>query len=66
MVIDEYAFRAESCRRVAKTLRDPEVVAALHELARHYDELAERLREGAKEPKPPGSQDPPPDDERRD
>ena len=53
MGLDEYEFRAESCRRVAKTLRDPEVVAALHDLARRYDELAARLRaasEGEAEP----------------
>ena len=57
-MIDEYAFRAESCRRVAKTLRDPEVVAALHKLADHYDEIAARLREGRLPPDPPA---PPPE-----
>lgn len=54
MDLDEYAFRAENCRRVAASLRDPAVKAELLALAQHYDEIAARLRKaaenGSKEP----------------
>ena len=50
MDLSELEFRAESCRRVAQSLLDPEVVRELRELARRYDELAARLRGEINEP----------------
>jgi hypothetical protein len=44
MDLSELEFRAESCRRVAQSLLDQDVVRELRELARRYDELAARLR----------------------
>ncbi len=44
MDLSELEFRAESCRRVAQSLLDPDVVRELRELACRYDELAARLR----------------------
>jgi hypothetical protein len=49
MDLSELEFRAESCRRVAKSLLDPDVVRELRELARRYDEIAERLRAETKQ-----------------
>ena len=44
MDLSELEFRAESCRRVAKSLIDPDVVRELSELACRYEQLAARLR----------------------
>ena len=50
MDLSELEFRAESCRRVAQSLLDPDVVRELRELACRYEELAARLRAGTGEP----------------
>lgn len=44
MDLSELEFRAESCRRVAAALLDPDVVRELTALARHYETVAARLR----------------------
>jgi hypothetical protein len=49
MDLSELEFRAESCRRVAKSLLDPDVVRELSELASRYEQLAARLRGESKE-----------------
>jgi hypothetical protein len=50
MDLSELEFRAQSCRRVAQSLLDPDVVRELRELACRYDELAARLRAETNEP----------------
>jgi hypothetical protein len=47
MDLSELEFRAESCRRVAAGLLDPDVVRELRALAERYEDLATRLRQVA-------------------
>jgi hypothetical protein len=47
MDLSELEFRADSCRRVAAGLLDPDVVRELRALAERYEDLATRLRQVA-------------------